>query len=437
MDRPGSCPQARDARPERPGLNVDPIEIGAEELDQAQNVISHPMIWFINHRLWDLATAPDIRREELEAWHGYKQLSEAAATAALRRIVSARSPLVLTYGYQLLLAARRIRVERSDARLVQFVPTAWGDPEDWTVLPQEIQEELFRAMLANDVIAFPALRHARAFIRCCDELFDLECDARIGLVRHEGREISVLGLPLAVDAYALDRLGAIDQVVAVEEQLLASRRQYTILMVSDADLSRNLLRSMSAFDLFLEQHPAYRSLVSFEVVAFPVHTEVPQNAEYLEAIEAIIAVVNHRHGSTDWMPVTLALEPEAAAIAARLKLSDLLICLALSQGADLVLEASAVLNQRNGVVILSTGSGSYEHHRDDVLAVHPFNIQALVDRMHEALSMSTGQRSEIAGKLRDRATRRVAEDWLAALLEKPFAVAAQGSQAPTPSSATS
>ena len=41
--------------------------------DRFYNVIANPILWFIQHYLWDLSNAPDIRREEADAWdYGYR-----------------------------------------------------------------------------------------------------------------------------------------------------------------------------------------------------------------------------------------------------------------------------------------------------------------------------------------------------------------------------
>ena len=42
-------------------------------------------------------------------------------------------------------------------------------------------------------------------------------------------------------------------------ELLRRRRDHLILRVDRADLSKNVLRGFSAFDLFLEQHPEFPS----------------------------------------------------------------------------------------------------------------------------------------------------------------------------------
>src|ERR671926_1509479 len=44
----------------------------AAAYDRFYNVFANPMLWFIQHYLWDLSNAPDIRRNEVEAFeYGY------------------------------------------------------------------------------------------------------------------------------------------------------------------------------------------------------------------------------------------------------------------------------------------------------------------------------------------------------------------------------
>ena len=48
------------------------VESDADAYDAFYNVIANPILWFIQHYLWDLSNAPDIRREEIDAWEsGY------------------------------------------------------------------------------------------------------------------------------------------------------------------------------------------------------------------------------------------------------------------------------------------------------------------------------------------------------------------------------
>ena len=73
--------------------------------------------------------------------------------------------------------------------------------------------------------------------------------------------------------------------VAYYEAVLARRRRdFMILRVDRADLSKNVLRGFGAFDTFLEQHPEFRERVTFIAQLMPSRTDVPEYAEYLERI---------------------------------------------------------------------------------------------------------------------------------------------------------
>ena len=49
-------------------------------------MIANPMLWFIQHYLWDLSNAPDIRQNEVEAYEqGYIVVNEDLARRGARR----------------------------------------------------------------------------------------------------------------------------------------------------------------------------------------------------------------------------------------------------------------------------------------------------------------------------------------------------------------
>src|SRR4051794_2286993 len=60
------------------------VESEPEAYDRFYNVIANPLLWFVQHYLWDLSNAPDIRINELEAWDsGYRVVNQDIARAVL------------------------------------------------------------------------------------------------------------------------------------------------------------------------------------------------------------------------------------------------------------------------------------------------------------------------------------------------------------------
>ncbi len=389
------------------------VESEAEAYDRFYNVIANPILWFIQHYLWDLSNAPDIRQQEADAWDlGYRVVNEDIADAVLAAIDGRPEPVVMLHDYHLYTCPARIREARPDAFLHHFVHIPWTQPDSWRILPGRMREELFRGVLANDIIGFHTTAYGRNFLHCCSELMELEVDFERGAVVHSGRETWVRAYPLAIDAKRLERVAASDDVRAYEGQLLERRRDHLILRVDRADLSKNVLRGFTAFDTFLQQHPEFRERVTFIAHLQPSRQDVPEYQEYLERIEALVAVVNHRHGTTDWMPIDLRIYENFPEAVARYKHFDLLIVNALFDGMNLVAKEAPAVNTRDGVVMLSENTGAHEELGDCTLTVNPFDIQEQADAIHRALTMSAEERSVRATRLREIVRERDPGVWV-------------------------
>jgi len=389
------------------------VESDPQAYDRFYNVIANPILWFIQHYLWDLSNAPDIRPEETEAWEfGYKVVNGDIARAVLRQIDGTERPLVMLHDYHLYTCPELIRAARPDALLHHFVHIPWSQPDSWRILPGGMREELYRGLLANDIIGFHTHAYGRNFLACCQELMELEVDHARGVVVHEGHETWVRAYPVAIDASRLREAASSRAVAAYEEEVLARRRDHLILRVDRADLSKNVLRGFTAFDAFLQQHPEFRERVTFVAHLQPSRRDVPQYIEYLERIEAPVAVVNHRHGTTDWMPIDLRIYDNFEEAVARYKHCDLLIVNALFDGMNLVAKEAPAVNTRNGVLMLSENTGAHEELGDCALTVNPFDIQEQADTIHRALTMEPEERVLRAERLREIVDSRDPGDWV-------------------------
>ena len=384
-----------------------------EAYDRFYNIFANPMLWFIQHYLWDLSNAPDIRRNEVEAFeYGYNVVNEDLATAVIEEIEDNEEPVVMVHDYHLYTLPALVRRARPDVFLHHFVHIPWTQSDAWRVLPQKIREELYCGLLSNDIIGFHTSSYRRNFLQCCRDLMDLEVDFEGGIVQFEGREVWVRNYPLPIDAEALFAVASSDGVAEQERELLRRRRDHLILRVDRADLSKNVLRGFSSFDLFLEQHPEFRERVTFIAQLMPSRTDVPEYAEYLERIEALVAVVNHRHGTPDWMPIQLKLRDDLEEAVAAYKHYDVLLVNAMFDGMNLVAKEGPIVNERDGVSILSENTGAHEELGEHALSVNPFDIQALADSIHAALTMASAERGRRLRGLKDIVMARDPGDWI-------------------------
>jgi trehalose 6-phosphate synthase len=381
--------------------------------DRFYNVFANPMLWFIQHYLWDLSNAPDIRREEIEAFEwGYNTVNDDLARAVVEELDGVREPVVMVHDYHLYTLPAMVRRARPDAFLHHFIHIPWTQSDAWRVLPSRIREEIFTGLLANDIIGFHTRPYRRNFLLCCEELMDLDVDFARGIVHFGDREVWVRAYPLPIDHKATRLIAQGPRVSEFEQELLRRRRDFLILRVDRADLSKNVLRGFSAFDLFLEQHPEFIERVTFMAQMMPSRTDVPQYAEYLERIEALVAVVNHRHGTPDWMPVQLKLRDDVEEAMAAYKHYDVLLVNAMFDGMNLVAKEGPIVNEREGVSILSENTGAHEELGEYALSVNPFDIQELADAIHAALTMGSAERHRRAEGLVEIVVSRDPGDWI-------------------------
>ncbi len=384
-----------------------------EAYDRFYNVFANPMLWFIQHYLWDLSNAPDIRREEIEAFEfGYNVVNEDLARAVVEELKDSPEPVVMVHDYHLYTLPDLVRRARPDVFLHHFIHIPWTQSDAWRVLPSRIREEIFTGLLANDIIGFHTRSYRRNFLQCCRDLMELDVDFERGLVQVGEREVWVRAYPLPIDHEATRQLAQRPQVKEFERELLRRRRDFLILRVDRADLSKNVLRGFAAFDLFLEQHPEFRERVTFMAQLMPSRTDVPQYAEYLGRIEASVAVVNHRHGTPDWMPIQLKLRDDLEEAVAAYKHYDVLLVNAMFDGMNLVAKEGPIVNEHQGVSILSENTGAHEELGEYALSVNPFDIQELANSIYAALAMEPAERKRRAEGLVEIVTSRDPGDWI-------------------------
>ncbi len=389
------------------------VESDPDAYDGFYNVVANPLLWFIQHYLWDLSNAPDIRANEVEAFErGYRTVNEDVARAVLAEIGEGEDAVVMLHDYHLYLVPRAIRRARPEALLHHFIHIPWTQPDAWRVLPSDIREEIYEGVLSNDIVGFHTKSYRRNFLLCCQELFDLPVDFEAGTVEFEGREVWVRSYPLPISADDFRRNAATPEVQEYEQEVLRRRREHLILRVDRADLSKNVLRGFTAFDLFLSQHPEFREQVTFVAHLVPSRQDVPEYVEYLEKIEALVAVVNHRHGTTDWMPIDLRERENLPEAIATYKHYDVLMVNAMFDGMNLIAKEGPLVNERAGVSLLSENTGAHEELSEYALSVNPFDVQEQADAIHRALTMSGDERTWRCEGLKRLVTARDPGDWV-------------------------
>ncbi len=386
-----------------PGLRLRLVELEAEVQHKFYAIVSNPLLWFIQHHLWDLGSTPDITRREIDAFeNGYVPVNERFADAVAEE-VEARGgrATVMVQDYHFYLVPERVRARCPKVFLHHFVHIPWPAPEAWRVLPPAMRAAVFNGLLGNDVVAFHLQRSARNFVLGCEELLGLEVDLHGLTVAVGDRTVAARWYPISVDPDELAATAASPAVADQERRLAGTRREHLVVRVDRADPSKNILRGFRAFDTMLDDHPELAERVSFLALLQPSRGDVPQYVEYLDRVRRLVADINLKHGTGDWQPIQLGLDGDFDEVVAAYKLYDVLLVNPVSDGMNLVAKEGVLVNQRGGVLALSETAGAHEELGAHAVTVHPFDIQQQADALFQALTMDSDER-------RDRLARSAA-----------------------------
>lgn len=386
-----------------------------EVYERYYNVVANPMLWFIQHYLWDLSNVPDIREEELRAWDdGYQVANQLFADAVVTELRANPGALVMLHDYHLYTAPAAIREQVPDAFLHFFVHIPWPQPDYWRVLPPHIRNAVLDGLLASDIVAFHTPRYARNFLLTCEDLLGLDVDYGALTVAHRGRSVAVRHYPISIDADGFTELAASDAVREEEATFLRRRRRHLVVRVDRTDLSKNILRGFTAFDTFLDRHPEFREDITFFAMLQPSRQDVPEYVEYVERITSLVSHINTKHGNTDWMPIDLRFESNLPLAITAYKHFDVMMVNSIFDGMNLVAKESMLVNERDGVLILSENVGAFEEIGQYALAVNPFDVEAQADALHQALTMPHAERRARADAIRAVINENDIARWLQA-----------------------
>ena len=374
-------------------LTLRLVEHDREEYDRYYNVFANPTLWFIQHYLWGLALEPSVDRNVRLAWEaGYVPVNDRFADAVIEELERSPAP-VMIHDYQLFMVPQRVREHVPGAVLQHFTHIPWPQPDYWRVLPLDIRTAIHESLLACDIVGMHTPRYVHSFLECVEAFTDAEVDRRAATVRYQGRTVQVRAYPISVDPAEFERLAASPAVIASEPRVLDARPEKLLLRVDRTDPSKNIVRGFRAFDLFLLDHPEWRGRVTMLALLDPSRPEIPEYAEYVGAIQRVSREVNDRHYMTGlWQPIDLRVSDNFPEAVAAYKHYDVLLVNAIFDGMNLIAKEAPLVNERDGVLILSENAGAYGELKDYALVVNPFDIQEQADAIYAALEMPAEER---------------------------------------------
>jgi trehalose 6-phosphate synthase len=381
--------------------------------DWFYNVVSNPMLWFLQHYLWELAYTPSVDVALENAWEeGYVRVNEGFADAVVEELELEPDAAVFFHDYHLYLAPRFVRERLPDALLAQFVHIPWAQPDYWHVLPDAMRRAIHDGLLANDLVGFHANRWRVNFLRAARDLAGATCDFVESHASYRGRRSRVVAHPISLDADEFAALAQTEQVLEQEAALVERRPERLILRVDRTDPSKNIVRGFRAFELFLEAHPEWQGRVAMLALLDPSRQDIPEYSEYLAAIQREARRVNDRFQQEGWMPVEIVIEDNFLGAVAAYKQFDVLFVNPIFDGLNLVSKEAPLVNERDGVLILSENAGAHEEIGQWALSVNPFDVAGQADALQRALTMPASERRARLDAVREYVREHDVAAWI-------------------------
>jgi len=435
--RAATDPKTLDAAMQHGGVRARFASVPRNVFEGAYNVIANPLLWFLQHEMWNLPERPMIDAATMRAWReGYVALNRAFADAVLAEVPrNDRSPRVMLHDYHLYLAAERIREARPDALISHFTHIPWPSSSLWQVMPPVIREEICSGMLANDVVGFQTRRYAHNFLRSVETFLpEAGVDYRSRAVHWRGRTVLVRSYPISIDVGATRRIAASRAARRRAQEMLDHAAEKIVVRVDRLEPSKNIIRGFAAFESLLERRPSLRNKVTFLAFLVPSRTSIREYRDYGRKVNDAAERINARFAHAGRQVVRIYYDNDYAQALAGLTIADVVLVNPLIDGMNLVAKEAAVVSERDAVIVLSETAGAYDQMADGVLPVAPADLLGTAEAIWSGLTMPVAERRARLVRLRAGVEREDISWWLRRQLED-LADVAEFRQAPASATA--
>lgn len=402
------------------GTRLRLVAAPKEAYDLFYGTFCNPLLWFLQHSLWERLGHRNVRAEALHSWeHGYLPVNQAFAETVANEFRSTRNcGAVMLHDYHLYAAPMFIRNLCPAASLQHFVHIPWPSLEAWQDLPRQIVDSICEGLLSNDSVVFQTEKWAQDFLLMCWAFFpSARVDFSESVVTYRGRRTKVSANPISVDVFDLRSQLSSPEARPYFSKLAAETAERTIIRVDRLDPSKNVATGFRAFDALLQRHPEWSGRARMLSFLVPSRTSIPEYRAYTDEVFALADEINDRHGNRDWTPIKVFYEHNRLQALVALSLYDVLMVNPLVDGMNLVSKEGPVLNRRDGVLVLSEAAGSFEELREGAISVRPDDIDNTAEALFTALTLSDDERRERASLLRRAVLRHDIGRWLQVQLE--------------------
>jgi trehalose 6-phosphate synthase len=385
-------PSDQASAPGKPRLRF--VAPSDEQFEWFYSRFANPVLWFLQHSMWDLLDRPDLQEMIARGWEeGYKPVNQAFADMVAGEVAGVEEPIVLVQDYHLYLVPRLLRQRIPGALLQHFTHIPWPSPGRWQPLPPDMRKAIFEGLLGSDITGFQTDAAALNFMRGCERFVPgAKVEYERGLVRFEGRTTHATAYPISIDPERIRESASSPKTREAKEKLKPLLGEKTVVRVDRLDPSKNIVLGFRAFGALLERRPDLHGRVRFLAFLVPSRGSIPEYARYAEQVMEAAKEVNERFGGQNWQPVQVFHEDNRSQSMAGMALADVMLVNPRADGMNLVAKEGLFVSERDFALVLSEAAGAHNQLAHAALSVPPQDVDATAIALGRALDMSVEER---------------------------------------------
>jgi trehalose 6-phosphate synthase len=371
---------------------------------------------FANSGLWPLCHRTSVTPTFYAQDFGVYECVNRRFAEAVAEEARVPAPVVLVQDYHFALAPSIIRRQLPLSRIAMFWHIPWPTPQAFRRCPWS--HTLLEGMLGSTLIGFQTSVDRDNFLRCAEQLTDVDVDNTI--VNWRGRHVQLGVYPASVP-WPAEAVAAAPSIAAcrahVRRQLGVSDDTVMGLGVDRLDYTKGLEEKLLAVERMLECRPDLRQRFVFVQIAQPSRDALPAYQQTQERLLAAAERINQRFSGGTQPVVVLPSYHDQAAITRYMRAADFCYVGSLHDGMNLVSkEFVAARDDDRGVLVLSAYAGA-SHELRDALIVNPYDREQSARSLAAAIDMPVLQQRFRMRKLRRAVASFDARAWATRLLE--------------------
>lgn len=351
---------------------------------------------FANDGLWPLCHIAFVRPSfQASDWDAYVEVNRKFADAVIEETRSS-NPVILIQDYHFALLPKLLRERLPEATIITFWHIPWPNPEVFSICPWK--EEILSGLLGSSILGFHTQFHCLNFLDSVDRFLECHIDREQSSVRAGCGLTQVRPYPISIEwppTALLEQSPVTKCREMVRQRYGLDPSAMLVIGVERFDYTKGIADRFRAMASLFALHPDWIGRVTMLQIAAPTRGHLDAYRITQAEAQSVAQGINDRFGLPGWQPIILVQqhhEPEE--VFTLFRAADVCLVSSLHDGMNLVAkEFVAARDDDDGVLVLSTFAGASRELRE-ALIVNPYDVRAMSESIHQALSMPQEQRRE-------------------------------------------